>query len=238
MAIDKIGTNGLVASAIVPPDGTITTAKLADDAVTSAKIGTDVIVAEDLANNSITVAELSNGAVTAAKLASGAITTAALPTGSVLQVQHGGSNSATGTPTAVSHNGTNTSALYGTGRNYRTYGLAGTVNITPTATSSKLLCFGTIKWSSPTTTASSGAIVGVITLNDTSSIDAGDYPFYPYGTNQGSMYAPPMTWSGVFTPNSTSQQVIRIRPGAYSESNQTFTPRYTDFSLIVMEIAG
>jgi len=38
MAIDKIGTNGLVPSAIVPPDGSITSAKVADDAVTSAKI--------------------------------------------------------------------------------------------------------------------------------------------------------------------------------------------------------
>ena len=238
MAIDKIGTNGLVASAIVPPDGTITTAKLADDSVTSAKIGVDVIAAEDLANNSITVAELSNGAVTAAKLASGAITAAALPTGSILQVQHSSSNLSNSTPTAVSHNGAASSALYGTSRTYRTYALATTVNITPTSTSSKLLCFGTIKWSSPTTTHGSGAIVGVMSLNDTSAIDAGDYPFYPYGTHQGSMYAPPMTWSGVFSPNSTSQQVIRLRPGAYSEGGATFTTRFTDYSLIVMEIAG
>ena len=238
MAIDKIGTNGLVASAIVPPDGTITTAKLANDAVTSAKIGTDVIVAEDLANNSITVAELANGAVTAAKLASGAITGAALPTGSIIQVQHSSSNLATGTPQTVSHNGTASSALYGTGRTYRTYGLATTVNITPTATSSKLLCFGTIKWSSPTVSHASGALIGVISLNDTSAIDAGDYPYYPFASHQGSMYAPPMTWSGVFSPNSTSQQVIRLRPGAYSENGATFTPRWTDYSLIVMEIAG
>jgi len=40
MAIDKIGTNGLVASAIVPPDGSITSAKIADDAVTGAKLAT------------------------------------------------------------------------------------------------------------------------------------------------------------------------------------------------------
>ena len=73
MAIDRIGTNGLVAAAIVPPDGSISTAKIADDAVTSAKIGVDVIAAEDLANNSVTVAELSNGAVTTAKLAANAV---------------------------------------------------------------------------------------------------------------------------------------------------------------------
>ena len=76
MAIDQIGTNGLVASAIVPPDGTITTAKLANDAVTSAKIGVDVIAAEDLANNSVTVAELSNDAVTTVKIADDAVTSA------------------------------------------------------------------------------------------------------------------------------------------------------------------
>ena len=73
MAIDKIGTNGLVAAAIVPPDGSISTAKIADDAITSAKIGVDVIAAEDLANNSVTVAELSNGAVTTAKIAANAV---------------------------------------------------------------------------------------------------------------------------------------------------------------------
>tara|TARA_B100000085_G_scaffold215595_1_gene199900 strand:+ start:302 stop:970 length:669 start_codon:yes stop_codon:yes gene_type:complete len=76
MAIDQIGTNGLVASAIVPPDGTITTAKLANDAVTSAKIGVDVIAAEDLANNSVTVAELSADAVTTVKIADNAVTSA------------------------------------------------------------------------------------------------------------------------------------------------------------------
>ena len=75
MAIDKIGTNGLVASAIVPPDGSISTAKIANDAVTSAKIGVDVIAAEDLASNSVTVAELSNNAVTTDKLNANAVTT-------------------------------------------------------------------------------------------------------------------------------------------------------------------
>ena len=76
MAIDQIGTNGLVASAIVPPDGSISTAKIANDAVTSAKIGVDVIAAEDLANNSVTVAELSNDAVTTVKIADDAVTSA------------------------------------------------------------------------------------------------------------------------------------------------------------------
>jgi len=83
MAIDKIGTNGLVASAIVPPDGSISTAKLANDAVTSAKIGVDVIAAEDLANNSVTVAELANNAVTTDKLNANAVTTAKIAANAV-----------------------------------------------------------------------------------------------------------------------------------------------------------
>ena len=74
MAIDKIGTSGLVAADIVPPDGSISTAKIANDAVTSAKIGVDVIAAEDLANNSVTVAELANNAVTTDKLNASAVT--------------------------------------------------------------------------------------------------------------------------------------------------------------------
>ena len=228
MAIDKIGTNGLVASAIVPPDGTITTAKLANDAVTSAKIGVDVIAAEDLANNSITAAEITNGAVTAAKLASGMI----------LQVQSSSDNLASASPSTVSHDGSSASALYGTGRANRTYSLATTVNITPISTSSKLLCFGTIKWTAPTVPHSTGAIIGVITLNDTSAIDSGDYPFYAYTTTLGGGYPPPTTWSGVFSPNSTSQQVIRLRPAAYSEANNTFTTQWRGYSLVVMEIAG
>ena len=53
----------------VIPDGTITTADLADNAVNSAKIGADVIVADDVANNAITTAQIADDAVTAAKIA-------------------------------------------------------------------------------------------------------------------------------------------------------------------------
>ena len=55
----------------VIPDGTITTADLADNAVNSAKIGADVIVADDVANNAITTAQIADDAVTVAKLDSG-----------------------------------------------------------------------------------------------------------------------------------------------------------------------
>jgi hypothetical protein len=52
-------------------DGSVTTAKIADNAITSAKLGFDVIVAEDIAANAITVSEIQNGAVTPAKLSTG-----------------------------------------------------------------------------------------------------------------------------------------------------------------------
>ena len=58
MAIDKIGTNGLVAADIVPPDGSISTAKIADDAVTSAKIGPAAVDTTALAADSVTDAKL------------------------------------------------------------------------------------------------------------------------------------------------------------------------------------
>ena len=88
MALDKIGTNGLVAADIVPPDLSISTAKLADGAVNSAKIGVDVIAAEDLANNSVTVAELSNGAVTTAKIAANAVDHTKVGAGLVCGFKH------------------------------------------------------------------------------------------------------------------------------------------------------
>ena len=73
MAIDKIGTNGLVASAIVPPDGSITSAKIADGTV----------VVADIADGSITTAKLAADAVTSAKLADNAVTGAKIGTGEV-----------------------------------------------------------------------------------------------------------------------------------------------------------
>ena len=51
MAIDQIGTNGLVAADIVPPDGSISTAKIAADAITSAKIADDAVTDAKLGFN-------------------------------------------------------------------------------------------------------------------------------------------------------------------------------------------
>ena len=160
-----------------------------------------------------------------------------MPSGTVLQVKEAIVLVQDASLTSITNNSA-PSALYGTGIGNRTYGLAATINITPTSTSSKLVCMATINWSAPAASHTTGAIVGVVTLNDTSSFQAGDFPFYGYSNTLGTGYAPPMSFQGVFSPASTSQQTIRLRPGAYSEGNNTFTCRYKGHSLIVMEIAG
>lgn len=159
------------------------------------------------------------------------------PSGSVLQVKYDVEEVADASYTAITNN-SNLAALYGTGIPNRTYGLAATINITPISTTSKLVCMASIYWSAPVTSATTGALVGVITLNDTSAIQGGDYAFYGYSNSLGTGYAPPMSFQGVFSPASTSQQTIRLRPGAYSEASQTFSSRYRGHSLVVMEIAG
>ena len=58
MAIDQIGTNGLVAADIIPADGSISTAKIAADAVTSAKIAADAITTAKIAADAVTDAKL------------------------------------------------------------------------------------------------------------------------------------------------------------------------------------
>ena len=72
-------------------DGSVTTAKIADDAVTANKLAPDVsftpadgsITAAKLANNAVTTAKLANNAVTTAKLADANVTTAKLANNAV-----------------------------------------------------------------------------------------------------------------------------------------------------------
>lgn len=116
----------------------------------------------------------------------------------------------------------------------RTYVQATSVTITPKSTSSKLLCFGSIGWSSMTA-VSTMAFGGIITLNDTTAIDISDYPFYS-APNFGTGYWPTTHITGTFLPNSTSEQTIRLRPFVYMESSSS-TGRYRGYSLIVQEIA-
>ena len=72
-------------------DGSVTTAKIADDAVTANKLAPDVsftpadgsITAAKLANNAVTTSKLANNAVTTAKLADANVTTAKLANNAV-----------------------------------------------------------------------------------------------------------------------------------------------------------
>ncbi len=79
----------------------------------------------------------------------------------------------------------------------------------------------------------------IITRNDgTDSIDNSDYPWYPHNqVTSGSVYYPAEMTTGVFTPASTSAQVIRLRPYVYVESaGGTVTANYQSSGLFVMEI--
>jgi len=117
----------------------------------------------------------------------------------------------------------------------RTYVEATSVTITPKSTSSKLVCFGAIGWSSMTA-VSTMAFGGIITLNDATAIDISDYPFYSAPNFAGSGYWPATHITGTFLPNSVSEQTIRLRPFVYMESSSS-TGRYRGYSLIVQEIA-
>ena len=153
--------------------------------------------------------------------------------GKVLQVKHSFRSGNNSVITFSASSGT--SALYGTGFGNRTYNLAATINITPTSTSSSLICIAQLCWTSmaDTSTMAHGQI---ITLNDTTAINPEDYPWYPHSTH-GEFYYPSGHVQGVFEPNSTSEQIIRLRPYVYIESGSG-TGRFVGHSLIVMEIAG
>lgn len=156
-----------------------------------------------------------------------------MPAGSVLQVKHSYRSGNNSVITFSASPGT--SALYSTGFGNRTYNLAATINITPISTSSTLVCIGNVGWTSmqATSTMSHGQI---LTLNDTDSINPEDYPWYPHAV-LGEFYYPSQHIQGVFEPNSTSEQIIRLRPFVYIESGSG-TGRFIGHSLIVMEIAG
>ena len=49
--------NGLALQTIVPPDGSVSTAKIADDAVTNAKIADDAVVTASIADDAVTLAK-------------------------------------------------------------------------------------------------------------------------------------------------------------------------------------
>lgn len=56
------------------PDGSVTTAKIANSAVTSAKIASNAVTTAKINGSAVTTSKIANGAVTTDKLASGAVT--------------------------------------------------------------------------------------------------------------------------------------------------------------------
>lgn len=162
--------------------------------------------------------------------------------GSVIQFQSSVNQNASNT----NFSGTATSNyLYGGNRNGRTYSLARTVTITPLSTSSILYCVGVVGWTSMVATATMGH-GSIITRNDDGSggalsdtIDNSDYPWYMHSyITSSSLYYPQENVIGTFSPSSTSQQTIKLRPYVYIEGGNTGAASYAGVSLFVMEIAG
>ena len=163
--------------------------------------------------------------------------------GSVIQFQSSVDQNASQTD----FNGTaNSDYKFSGNRPSRTYSLARTVTITPLSTSSILYCVGVVGWTSMQATASMGH-GQIITRNDdnaggtlSDTIDNSDYPWYQHAyITSSSLYYPPETAVGIFSPSSTSQQTIKLRPYLYVEAQGgTATANYQGTSLFVMEIAG
>jgi len=161
--------------------------------------------------------------------------------GSVIQFQSSVNQNASQTD----FSGTaNSNYVFGGNRVSRTYSLARTVTITPLSTSSILYCVGNVGWTSMVATATMGH-GQIITRNDDNSstsaetIDNSDYPWYQHSyITSSSLYYPPETVVGIFSPSSTSQQTIKLRPYVYVEGSNTATGKYQGTSLFVMEIAG
>lgn len=141
---------------------------------------------------------------------------------------------------SISWNGTSAtgSQSYGSNRGGRTFVEARQISITPKSTSNILYCVGLVGWTSMGNTATM-AHGQIITRNDgTDSIDNSDYPWYPHSSFlTGGSYFPAEHVSGIFTPASTSAQIIRLRPYIYMETaGGTGTAIYQNASLFVMEI--
>ena len=83
----------------------------------------------------------------------------------------------------------------------------------------------------------SGAHGQIITLNDTESIDIGDYPYYPHTTSLGSAYYPPGPVHGSFSLSNNNAVTVRLRAFGYVEGSNTMTARYRGHSFSVLEIA-
>ena len=154
-----------------------------------------------------------------------------MPSGSVVQVLQGYTKARQENVTWDTA-ATNTT-LYNSSASGRTYVDTRTLTLTPKFSNSILVCTGQIGWSNGNS-GSTGARGAIITLDDTTSIDVIDYPWYATASVDYS-YAPETTVHGQFTLSSASQCLVRLRAYGYVESG-SYTMRYRGHSLTVMEI--
>lgn len=129
-------------------------------------------------------------------------------------------------------------AAYGSATSNREYIEATSLTITPKSTSSILYCTASVGWRSFTVSPSQ-AQGSIITLNDTVAIDIVEYPWYPADdwSSSSNPYFPAEQVIGTFSPNSTSPQVIRLRPFIYWEAGTQSEGSISRTKLCVMEIA-
>ena len=219
-----------------PSDGTVDANKLATNAVTSAK----------LASSAVTDAKVASG-ISASKLTTGTLPTAQMASGTVLQTkfinQFVNASPTTFTVTGAIGGG----GLFGGSQGNRTYNQAGsTITITPSSTSSKLVVYATVYFTSFAAVATTAHGI-MVSLNDNANtggtganpaLETGDFPFYPTTAWVSSAYWPPQTITGVFSPNVTTACELKLRVFGYRESSGTHNISYRGYGMVVQEIAG
>ena len=256
MAIDTIKSSAVLDGAIATADiatGAVTTAKVADDAVTTAKVADDAITQALIPAGAVGNTELAGSipdtkiAAMAATKLTGTLSTARMASGTVLQTKFYNvfvnASPTTFTVTGAIGGG----GLFGGSQGNRTYNQAGnTITITPRATSSKLVVYATVHFSSfgAVATTAHGLMVS---LNDNANtggtganpaLESGDFPYYSANAWVSTAYWPPQTITGVFSPGVTSACELKLRVFGYREASGTHNISYKGSSLIVQEIAG
>ena len=140
--------------------------------------------------------------------------------------------------------------LFGGSQGNRTYNQAGsTITITPSSTSSKLVVYATVYFTSFSVVATTAHGI-MVSLNDTANtggtganpaLETGDFPWYPttfWISAGGAPYWPEQTITGVFSPNVTTACELKLRVFGYRESSGTHTVSYRGYGMVVQEIAG
>ncbi|MEM2726671.1 MAG: hypothetical protein QXV61_00230 [Archaeoglobaceae archaeon] len=97
-------TQHKTASVLDHPNGSVTTAKIADGAITTAKIANSAVTDVKIADGAVTNAKIANNAVTTAKIADGNITTAKIADGAVTDAKISGRLSLSKLPTSSTAN--------------------------------------------------------------------------------------------------------------------------------------